>query len=54
MLKNCHSLLSTCHQLKLLHLFGDQETGQTNREGSDQKLREEIQVQTERVEKLSQ
>ncbi|GAA5992407.1 hypothetical protein JCM5350_000967 [Sporobolomyces pararoseus] len=54
MLKNCHSLLSTCHQLKLLHLFGDQETVQTNREGSDQKLKEEIEDQIERVEKLSQ
>ncbi|GAA5872051.1 hypothetical protein JCM16303_000959 [Sporobolomyces ruberrimus] len=42
MLRNAHSLLSMSHQLKLLHLFGDQETVQTKREELDQELNRDI------------
>ncbi|GAA5958259.1 hypothetical protein JCM3765_004771 [Sporobolomyces pararoseus] len=54
MLRNCHSLLQMSHQLKLLHLFGDNETVESKREERELELNQQIKVQKQRVEKLSQ
>ncbi|GAA5901442.1 uncharacterized protein JCM6883_000214 [Sporobolomyces salmoneus] len=53
-LRNAHQLLSMSHQLKLLHLFGDLETGSKGREERERELGEEIRAQRERVEKMGE
>lgn len=54
MLRNAHSLLGMCHQLKLLHLFGDTETVQNGREEREKELQKDIELQKQRVDKLAQ
>ncbi|GAA5926489.1 uncharacterized protein JCM15063_000289 [Sporobolomyces koalae] len=49
MLRNAHSLLGMCHQLKLLHLFGDQHTPQEQREVRERQLVAEIERQQARL-----
>ncbi|GAA6013719.1 hypothetical protein JCM11491_005070 [Sporobolomyces phaffii] len=53
MLRNAHSLLSMCHQLKLLHLFGDHATAQHAKEQRQRELTAEIDLQKQRVDRLA-
>ncbi|GAA6060790.1 hypothetical protein JCM10212_005439 [Sporobolomyces blumeae] len=53
MLRNAHNLLGMCHQLKLLHLFGDHETEQRGREERERELADEVERSRREVERLA-
>ncbi|CEQ43067.1 SPOSA6832_04960 [Sporobolomyces salmonicolor] len=53
MLRNAHQLLGLCHELKLLHLFGDERTRVGVREAKARAADEAIAEQRRRVEELA-
>ncbi|GAA5879785.1 hypothetical protein JCM1840_001896 [Sporobolomyces johnsonii] len=53
MLRNAHQLLGLCHELKLLHLFGDERTRVDVREDKARAAEEAIAEQRRRVDELA-